>query len=77
MNYHRKTDKSGVASYSCIMQAISDLFKGSLYSRSRNINDQTYSSFIVIAYNVQSKIEVIKYFDAHGLRSSKHLDFLA
>lgn len=59
------------------MLAISELFKGSVYSRSRKVNDKTYTSFIVIAYNSQSKLEVISYFDQHPLWSSKHLDFLS
>lgn len=79
MNYHRITNNLTIInnSYGNIILAISELFKGSLYSRSRNLNDKTYVSFIVIAYNVQSKEEVISYFDKFPIWSSKHLDFLA
>lgn len=78
VNYHRaiKNSTTKVNSYSGIILQISELFKGSVYIRSRNVKDKTYTSFIVIAFNAQSKLEVISYFDQYPLWSSKHLDYL-
>lgn len=76
-NYHRDTGVHIKTSYSSIILAISELFNGGMYARSRTLNDKVYYSFVVIAFSAQSKDLVISYFDRYPLRSSKYNDYMS
>ena len=66
-----------LSGYSVILNLIAELFNGSVYSRTRTLNDKCYFSLTVMAFNGQSISEVLQYFDQHELMSSKRLDYLA
>src|SRR5882757_9746264 len=76
-NYHRKDIITGEnLSYFFIMSKIANYFGVNLYSRSRNINDKVFSSFIFMAVNQNSLDITINYFNKFPLLSSKYLDYL-
>ena len=76
-NYHRKDIIKGEnLSYFFIMSKIANYFGVNLYSRSRNINDKVFSSFIFMAANQNSLEITINYFNKFPLLSSKYLDYL-
>lgn len=77
INYHRSNTMNIKTSYSSIILSIAEVFLGSMYTRSRMKNDKTYYSFIVIAYNKNSKEKIIEYFDRFPLWSSKYHDYVS
>lgn len=76
--YHRDVDRNllGGPSYFRLLSEISSYFRVNLYSRTRNINNKIYYSFMVIAHNKDSHILVRKYFDTFPMFSSKQLNYL-
>jgi len=76
INYHRDTNLQEKTSYSNIMISIAELLNGSLYTRSRTVENKTYYSYIVMCFSQNSKEQVIHYFDKYSLWSSKYLDYL-
>lgn len=76
INFHRDTNLQEKTSYSNIMISIAELLNGSLYTRSRTVENKTYYSYIVMSFSKDSKEQVIHYFDKYSLWSSKYLDYL-
>ncbi|KAH7917094.1 homing endonuclease [Leucogyrophana mollusca] len=76
-NYHRddKITKDKL-SYYFIMSQIANFLGVNLYSRSRNLNEKVFSSFIVMVANQSSLDITINYFNKFSLLSSKYLDYL-
>jgi len=54
---------------------LSNFLETSIYCRSRQKEDKIYSSFIVVAFNENSKDIITEYFNKFPLLSSKHLDY--
>lgn len=77
ITYHKYQDIFDKSSYSFIMHMLSDTFNGSVYSRTRTINNKTYTSFIIITFQNKINIEVISYLDKYPLWSSKYLDYVS
>lgn len=75
-SYHRDVhpDLGGI-SYFSILSQISAFLGVNLYSRTRNINDKIYYSFMVISHNRISHEQVRKYFDTFPLFSYKYLAY--
>lgn len=75
--YHRHSDISEKSSYFPIIINLSENFNGSVYSRSRILNNNSYVSFTIITFNNQSNAIVIDYLEKYPLWSSKYLDYLS
>jgi hypothetical protein len=69
------TEKQGGNSYFNILTKISAFFTVNLYTRTRNVGDKVYYSFIVVAHNYRSHQIVRSYFDRFPLYSSKYLAY--
>jgi hypothetical protein len=69
------TEKQGGNSYFNILTQISAFFTVNLYTRTRNVGDKVYYSFIVVAHNSRSHQIVRSYFDRFPLYSSKYLAY--
>lgn len=75
--YHRYSDISEKSSYFPIIINLSENFNGSVYSRSRILNNNSYVSFTIITFTNQSNAIVIDYLEKYPLWSSKYLDYLS
>lgn len=75
-SYHRDValDLGGI-SYFSILTQISAYLGVNLYTRTRNIKDKVYYSFMVISHNKTSHEQIRKYFDSFPLYSSKYLAY--
>lgn len=56
---------------------LAESFNGSVYSRSRTLNDKNYSSFIIITFTNESNALLINYLEKYPLWTSKYLDYLS
>lgn len=74
-NYHKLDTEENKVSFFPIMSKIGLFLGVTVYSRSRNINDKIYYSFIVVSHNKLSNPKVCDYFNKYSLLSSKFLDF--
>jgi hypothetical protein len=75
-SYHRDVDDNqGGVSYFSILTKISAYFGVNLLSRTRNLNDKVYYSFMVISHSSSSHEQVRKYFNKFPLFSSKYLAY--
>jgi hypothetical protein len=63
-------------SYYFIMCKLANYFNVNLYSRNRTMKNKVFSSYKVMAVNVFSLNQSIKYFNQFPLISSKYLDYL-
>lgn len=75
-SYHKEValDLGGI-SYFSILTQISAYLGVNLYTRTRNIKDKVYYSFMVISHNKTSHEQIRKYFDRFPLYSSKYLAY--
>ena len=74
--YHREViEELGGPSYFNILSKISAYLECNLYSRTREIEDKTYYSFIAIAYNKKGREKIKEYLERYPLYSSKYLDY--
>lgn len=67
-------DKS---SYSPIMINLAESFNGSVYCKSRTLNNKSYSCFIIITFTNESNVLLINYLEKYPLWTSKYLDYLS
>jgi hypothetical protein len=74
-NYHRKLDNGNQKSFFVILSKVSMFLGVNILSRSRNVKDKVFYSFILIAQNKTSIEKLIDYFSNYPLLSSKHLDY--
>lgn len=75
-NYHREASiEQGGTSYFKILTDIARYLDVNLYSRSREVKDKIFYSYMVISHNMNSHLKVIEYFDRYPLYSSKHLAY--
>jgi hypothetical protein len=58
-----------------ICSKIAELFGGSIYSRTRNLNGKQYLLFLISAHNVESHKKICEYFDNYSLYSTKYLNY--
>lgn len=65
--YHRYRDIYEKSSYSPIMIELAESFNGSVYSRSRTLNDKSYSSFTIMTFTNKSNIVLIDYLEKYPL----------
>jgi hypothetical protein len=65
--YHKYTNIYEKSSYSPIMISLAESFGGSVYSRSRTLNDKSYSSFTIMTFNSKANNLLIDYLDKHPL----------
>lgn len=75
--YHKYTDIYNKSSYSPIMINLAESFNGSVYCRSRTLNNKSYSSFIIITFTNESNALLINYLEKYPLWTSKYLDYLS
>jgi hypothetical protein len=61
--------------YFNIMSDIARFIGVNLYSRSRELNNKIFYSYMVISYSIESHKKVINYFDTYPLYSSKFLAY--
>lgn len=73
--YHRYKDIYEKNSYSPIIHALAEAFNGSVYSRTRTLNDKIYSSFTIITFTTNSNLTICNYLDKYQLWSSKYIDY--
>lgn len=73
--YHKYKDIYSKSSYSPIIHALAEAFNGSVYSRTRTLNDKTYTSFTIITFTPNSNLSICNYLDKYPLLSSKFLDY--
>jgi len=75
-SYHRDVslDLGGI-SYFSILTQISSYLGVNLYTRTRNVKDKVYYSFMVISHNKLSHEQVRTYFNTFPLYSSKYLAY--
>lgn len=69
------TEKQEGNNYFNILTKISAFFTVNLYTRTRNVGDKVYYSYIVVAHNSRSHQIVRSYFDRFPLYSSKYLAY--
>lgn len=75
-SYHREVDQNlGGTSYFSILTKISAYLNVNLYTRTRNVGDKVYYSFMVISHNNSSHEQVRNYFNKFPLFSSKYLAY--
>lgn len=75
-NYHREASiEQGGTSYFKILTDIARYLDVNLYSRSREVKDKIFYSYMVVSHNMNSHLKVIEYFDRYPLYSSKYLAY--
>lgn len=75
--YHKYSDNYEKSSYFPIILSLAESFGGSVYSRSRILNEKSYSSFIIMTFNTKGNTLLINYLDKYPLWSSKYMDYVS
>jgi LAGLIDADG endonuclease len=73
--YSRDLDKVNQKTFFDIISKVGMFLGVNILSRTRNIKDKLYSSFIVMAHNKASIEKITDYFSVFPLLSSKYLDY--
>jgi LAGLIDADG endonuclease len=73
--YSRDLDKVNQKTFFDIISKVGMFLGVNVLSRTRNIKDKLYSSFIVMAHNKASIEKITDYFSVFPLLSSKYLDY--
>jgi hypothetical protein len=73
--YSRDLDKVNQKTFFDIISKVGMFLGVNILSRTRNIKDKLYSSFIVMAHNKASIDKITDYFSVFPLLSSKYLDY--